>query len=96
MGIPEVGVVTVAGILGEIGDPSQFEGWKQIKKYAGLNLIEDSSGERKGKIRISKRGRAMLRNLLYQIAIVMVCKNKEMKVLYTYFKTRRENPLEKK
>ncbi len=85
-----------AGILGEIGDPNRFESWKQIRKYAGLNLIEDSSGERKGKTRISKRGRAMLRNLLYQIAIVMVCKNKEMKALYTYLKTRSKNPLEKK
>ena len=27
---------------------------------------------------------------------MMVCKNKEMKALYTHLKTRRENPLEKK
>ncbi len=38
----------------------------------------------------------MLRNLLYQVAVVMVIKNKEIKALYTYLKTRRENPLEKK
>ena len=96
LSIPGIGIVTAAGILGEIGDLSRFENWKQVRKYAGLNLIEDSSGERKGKTRISKRGRAMLRNLLYQVAVVMVCKNKEMKALYTYLKTRRENPLEKK
>lgn len=96
LSIPGIGIVTAAGILGEIGDPSRFESWKQIRKYAGLNLIEDSSGERKGKTRISKRGRAMLRNLLYQVAVVMVSKNKEIKALYTYLKTRRENPLEKK
>lgn len=96
MSIPGIGIVTAVGILGEIDDPSRFESWKQIRKYAGLNLIEDSSGERKGKTRISKRGRAMLRNLLYQVAVVMVIKNKEIKALYTYLKTRRENPLEKK
>jgi len=47
LSIPGIGIVTAAGILGEIGDPSRFESWKQIRKYAGLNLIEDSSGERK-------------------------------------------------
>ncbi len=96
LSIPGIGIVAAAGILGEIGDPSRFGNWKQIREYAGLNLIEDSSGESKGKSRISKRGRAMLRNLLYQVAVIMVCKNKEMKALYTYLKTRRENSLEKK
>ncbi|MGE5615151.1 MAG: transposase, partial [Bacillota bacterium] len=93
---PGIGIVTAAGILGEIGDPKRFESWEQVRKYAGYNLVEDSSGERQGKTVISKRGRSMLRNILYQAALVMVAKNKEMKLLYQYLTGRKENPLCKK
>lgn len=79
MSFPGIGIVTTAGILGEIGDPKRFESWEQIRKYAGFNLVEDSSDDRKGKTIVSKKGRAMLRNILYQAALVMVSKNKEMK-----------------
>mgnify|MGYP002683307637 CR=1 FL=1 len=77
LSFPGIGVVTAAGILGEIGDPKRFESWEQVRKYAGFNLVEDSSGDRKGKTVVSKRGRAMLRNILYQAALVMVAKNKD-------------------
>ena len=40
LSIPGIGIVTAAGILGEIGDLSRFENWKQVRKYAGLNLID--------------------------------------------------------
>jgi len=93
---PGIGIVTAAGILGEIGDPKRFESWEQVRKYAGFNLVEDSSGDRQGKTVISKRGRSMLRNILYQTALVMVAKNKEMKLLYHYLTDRKENPLCKK
>lgn len=93
---PGIGIVTAAGILGEIGDPKRFESWEQVRKYAGLNLVEDSSGDRQGKTVISKRGRSMLRNILYQAALVMVAKNKEMKLLYHYLTDRKENSLCKK
>jgi len=91
-----IGVVTAAGILGELGDPKRFDSWEQVRKYAGFNLVEDSSGERKGKTVVSKRGRAILRNILYQSALVMVAKNKEMKALYHYLIDRKNNPLSKK
>lgn len=96
LSFPGIGLVTAAGILGEIGDPKRFEHWEQIRKYAGFNLVEDSSGERKGQTVISKRGRAMLRSTLYQAATVMVARNKEMKQLYHYLTGRKENPLCKK
>ena len=65
LSFPGIGIVTAAGILGEIGDPKRFESWEQVRKYAGSNLVEDSSGDRQGKTVISKRGRPMLRNILY-------------------------------
>ena len=62
----------------------------------GLNLVENSSGNHKGKTTISKRGRSLLRSILYRMAFTMVNKNKEIKELYKYLTTRKENQLKKK
>jgi len=94
--IQGIGIVSAATLLGEIGDINRFNSYEQIKRYAGLNLVENSSGTHKGKTTISKRGRSLLRSILYRIAFTMVCKNKEIKELYKYLTTRVENQLKKK
>jgi transposase len=96
LGIPGIGVVTAASFLGEIGDPMRFDNPRQISKMAGYNLVEDSSGKSKSGTAISKRGRKNLRSVLYQMALIMVAVNNEMKAFYKYLKTRQNNPLKKK
>jgi transposase len=44
-------------------------------KLAGLDLFEISSGKRKGQKRISKRGRHLLRKILYNAAVGTIRKN---------------------
>ena len=94
--IQGIGVVSAAIFVGEVGDINRFESYEQIRRYAGLNLVENSSGKHKGKTTISKRGRSLLRSILYRIAFTMVNKNKEIKELYKYLTTRKENQLKKK
>lgn len=96
LSIPGVGVITVAGFLGEVGDLNQYEDWRQVRKLAGLNLADNSSGKHNGQKRISKRGRPHLRCLLYQVSLTLVAHNREFKALYQYFKTRQQNPLKAK
>ena len=96
LSIPGVGVVTAARFLGEVGDISRFDSPEQIIKLAGLNLKTNSSGQRKGKTTITKRGRSELRSLLYQSALVMVCRNEQMSKSYHYYRTRSSNPLKSK
>lgn len=96
LSIPGIGIVTAASFIGEIGDPMRFDDPRQISKMAGYNLIENSSGENKSGTTISKRGRKNLRSVLYQMALTMVSVNSEMKELYKYLKTRKNNPLKKK
>ena len=96
LSIPGVGVVTAASLLGEIGDPLRFAHPDQISRMAGYNLVEDSSGKNQSGTVISKRGRKNLRSILYQMALVMVAVNDEMKELYHYLKARPNNPLKKK
>ena len=70
-----LGVVTVAGLIGEVGDFSKFRTQSEIMKLAGLDLYEISSGKRKGQKRISKRGRSLLRKILYNAAVGTIRKN---------------------
>lgn len=84
LSIPGVGTVTAAGFLGEIGDISKYKNSKEIIKLAGLNLVEISSGQKKGKKKISKRGSSILRHLLYQCAVVAIAKNTQIKKYYNY------------
>jgi transposase len=46
--IKGVGITTAAGFMAEVGDVSRFSHPSQIQKLAGLNLVENSSGDHKG------------------------------------------------
>jgi transposase len=63
LSIKGLGTVSVAGLIGEVGDFSKFGTQSEIMKLAGLDLYEISSGKRKGQRRISKRGISLVRNL---------------------------------
>lgn len=69
LSIKGVGEVTVAGLIGEVGDFKKFDTISEIIKLAGLDLYEISSGQHRGQRRISKRGRPLMRKLLFFAAI---------------------------
>ena len=93
LAIKGIGIVTVAGFLAEVGDIGRFESPKQIQKLAGLELIESSSGKKKGQTSISKRGRKKLRKLLFQVVLPLIGRNQEFGAIYDYYHTRIQNPL---
>ena len=61
--------VTVAGLIGEVADFNEFDTISEVMKLAGLDLYEISSGKHRGQRRISKRGRPLMRKLLFFAAI---------------------------
>lgn len=75
LSIKGIGTVTVAGLIGEVGDFRKFNTIGEIMKLAGLNLYEVSSGKHTGQRRISKRGRPLMRKLLFFVAINVVKRN---------------------
>jgi transposase len=88
-----VGPIISAAFMGEVGDISRFANWKQVRSLAGLNLVENSSGQHKGKTKVSKRGRPYLRHMLY-LAGECGCRcNPEMHKFYRYLRDRNKNPL---
>lgn len=77
-----IGLITVAGLVGEVGDFRQFSTLSEITKLAGLDLFEVSSGKHRGRRHISKRGRPLMRKLLFFGAINTVKSNGIMHVPY--------------
>ena len=69
LSIKGIGRVTVAGLIGEVGDFRKFNTISEIMKLAGLDLYEVSSGKHQGQRHISKRGRSLMRKLLFFAAI---------------------------
>ena len=88
-----VGYMSMIGIIAETGDLNNYNHAKQVLKMSGLSLKETSSGQKKGKKSISKRGRPLLRRNLKQIGIVLVGKNSFFMQLHNYYTTQRENKL---
>jgi transposase len=83
LSMPGIGLITVAGLIGEVGDFRNFATRSEIIKMAGLDLFEISSGKHQGRRHISKRGRPLMRKLLYFAAINTVKKNGIMHAPYT-------------
>lgn len=82
--LPEAGKLSHVGkglefqfarILAETGNPGDFEDARQILRYAGLNIRRRSSGKYEGHNKISKKGRSLLRKVLYQCVFSsLICK----------------------
>ena len=83
LSVPDFGALTVAAILAHTGDLSNYEHPDQVIKLAGLNLYEISSGQHKGRVRITKRGRSHFRKILYMAALRASRRRGSLRAYYT-------------
>ena len=95
LAVKGIGIITVAGFLAEVGDLGRFTSPKQIQKLAGLEPKENRSDKHKGRTSISKRGRRKLRRLLFQAVLPLIRSNEDFREVYTYYTTRKDNPLKR-
>lgn len=70
-----VGPACAASIGSLIGSPLDFSSARALEKATGLNLKERSSGNKEGKLSLTKRGPAQVRQLLYMAALRLVKDN---------------------
>jgi len=84
LSVPDFGVWTVAAILAQTGDLRNYEHPDQVIKLSGLNLYEISSGQHKGRVRITKRGQAAFRKILYMAAL-RACRRRG--ALHSYYES---------
>lgn len=82
LSIPGVSIISASILIGEIGDFKKFRNAQAIEKLSGLNLYEISSGKHIGRKKVSKRGRVLLRKILYMVSLGMVKKNGIFRSIY--------------
>lgn len=70
--IKGVGTITIATILGETNGFNLFRNIPQLVSYAGYDVVENQSGKRAGKTRISKKGNSRIRRVLHLPAFNVV------------------------
>ena len=76
MTIPGIGPITALSFKAAIGDPKRFQNSRFVGAYLGMTPHQYSSGETQRLGRISKRGTAVVRSLLYEAAVVMLTRTK--------------------
>jgi len=81
--IKGLGVYSLAVIIAETNGFELFENERQLCSYAGYDVIENQSGKRTGKTRISKKGNSHIRRILHMPALNMIkYKNTKFVALY--------------
>jgi transposase len=73
--IKGVGLLTAATIIAETNGFALFTNQKQLVSYAGYDVVENQSGNRNGKTRISKQGNSHIRRILHMPALHAVRRN---------------------
>lgn len=87
-----VGAVTTAILIGLHLDPRHFGCARSYLKALGLNLKEKSSGQEKGRLKLTKRGSALARKYLY-FATLRLIKSDPVVALWYRNKTERNSKL---
>lgn len=72
MSIPGVGPLIAATVLSETNGFAQFHNERQLVSYSGYDVIQNQSGNRKGRTKISKKGNSHIRRLMHIGAWQMV------------------------
>lgn len=70
--IKGVGFLTAVTIIAETNGFELFQNQRQLVSYAGYDVVENQSGKRAGKTRISKKGNSHIRRCLFMPAFNMV------------------------
>jgi transposase len=77
-----LGEITMATIVSEVVDFNNFGSDRELLKYAGLNLVENSSGKRHGNRKISKIGNKFLRTSIFFATLRLISKRGVYHELY--------------
>ena len=94
--IPGLGWATVAGLIAHIGCVGKYRHGRQLIKLAGTNPSSRDTGQRLGKVhRMTRRGRAGMRHVLYMATISCLQHNPRIRAHYQRLIQREDRPLEK-
>ncbi len=89
--IKGVGEITIIIILAETNCFEQVTSMNQLISYAGLDVVLNDSGRKKGKTTISKKGNKFIRSALFMPAMSACRSNKKMKEVFARLVARGKN-----
>ncbi|MFI5300760.1 MAG: IS110 family transposase [Polyangiales bacterium] len=81
-----VGPACAAAVVSHVGSTLEIASARAFEKSIGLNMKERSSGEKKGRVSITKRGPAQVRQLLYLAALRLLNTDP---VVFAWYRARR-------
>jgi hypothetical protein len=90
-----VGKVTSAALVSLVGSPGKYESARSYQKSMGLNLKEVSSGQRRGRLSITKRRPGRARYWLY-LATLRLIQEDEVVAAWYQAKVKRDGGLKSK
>ncbi len=67
--IKGLGLLSVATLIAETNGFTGFDNVRQVVSFAGYDVVENQSGQRVGKTRISKKGNSRIRRILHMPAL---------------------------
>ncbi|TAG85220.1 MAG: IS110 family transposase [Bacteroidetes bacterium] len=70
--IKGVGLISFAVLVAETDGFANFNNVRQLTSYAGYDVVENQSGARTGKTRISKKGNSHIRRIMHMPALNVV------------------------
>jgi transposase len=80
--IKGLGLESLVTVIAECNGFALIRNQKQLVSYAGYDVVENQSGNRKGKTRISKKGNRHIRRILHMPAFNVVKYEPKFKCLY--------------
>ena len=86
--IPVLGKATSGALIAEVGDLRNFDSPGSVVRMLGLNLKESSSGQFKGRLRITKRGSSRGRHYLFYAALRLIYRDPIVRAWYAKKKAR--------
>lgn len=70
--IKGIGLLTIATVIAETNGFKLFENQRQLTSYTGYDVVENQSGKRIGKTKISKKGNSHIRRAMHMPALNVV------------------------
>jgi transposase len=89
--IEGVGFMTIISVIAETNGFALIKSNKQLASYAGLDIVENQSGLKKGKTTISKKGNSNLRKAVYMPALSASRYNPKLHELYIRLLNKKNN-----
>lgn len=86
--IPGVGLITAMTFLTELGDLRRFPTAEDFSSYLGLTPSENSTGGRKHKGGLPRKGNAHIRGVLVQAAWITIGKDARLREVYDRIKNK--------